>query len=463
MAMVSEARIVDFEKNFQQSLIFQKTINDIYRISFLSIPLEQQLKMALESILHIPWLFVQSRGAIFLADENTRQLTMQAHKGLSGDLLRTCAIIPFGQCMCGKTAETRSLQHAENMDSKHDIRIRDMEPHGHYVVPLLSGEKLLGVLNLYLESGHSFRREETELLKALASTLASLIARKEAEQQLLNNNLDLEARVQERTQELQEHVDSLHKYQKHMIRSERMAALGGLVAGIAHEINTPIGIGYTAATHLEERSRVLERRFQDGLLTRDELTGYMADLREACRLIVINLGRAGDLINGFKRVAVDQTSQEKRSFALRSYLEEILLSLHPKLKKSPHSVTLHCPEEIRLTTYPGALSQILTNLILNALIHAFPDQEHGNITIEVCEEESNMILLSFQDDGQGMTPELLKQIFEPFITTRRNQGGSGLGLYVVYNQVTQKLCGTIHCESQPGHGAKFLIRFPARL
>jgi signal transduction histidine kinase len=248
--------------------------------------------------------------------------------------------------------------------------------------------------------------------------------------------------------------------QSQLIQSEKMAALGSLVAGIAHEINTPLGIAVTGVSHLLEKSKLAEHSFQGGGLTRGDLEGLFSDLRDGGDIVMRNLSRADRLIQNFKQVATDQTSEEQRRFMLREYLEEVLSSIEPTWKKSTVKVTLEGPQELEMDSYPGALAQIVTNLVMNALIHAFEPGRAGTVRISVATGPRDGIDLVCADDGKGIAASQLGRIFDPFYTTRRNQGGTGLGLHIAFNLVHQVLGGTISCESEPGRGAAFRLWFP---
>ncbi|MBK6899345.1 MAG: PAS domain S-box protein [bacterium] len=247
--------------------------------------------------------------------------------------------------------------------------------------------------------------------------------------------------------------------QDQLLENEKMAALGRMVAGVAHEINTPVGIGLTAATHFQERLEVLSRLYAGAAMKKADLEGFLAEADESLRMIRGNLDRAARLIQGFKGVAVDQSGEGRRSFDLRAYLDEVLLSLRPALKKTRHEVVVECEPGILVDSYPGALSHAVTNLVMNTLIHGFDGVERGTIGI-LAERAGDEIRLVYRDDGVGMTPEVRRQLYEPFFTTRRGQGGSGLGMHVVYTAVTQTLGGRIACESSPGRGTSFTITFP---
>jgi len=258
-------------------------------------------------------------------------------------------------------------------------------------------------------------------------------------------------------------LEMIQKAQDQLVEAEKMAALGRMVAGMAHEINTPIGIGVTAATHLQSLCRDLEQRFRAGTLRRTEMEKFLLDSDEAARMVLTNLNKAAQLIQGFKGVAVDQSDEARRRFDLKEYLEEILLSLRPALKRTPHQVVLECPEGLELDSRPGALSHIVTNLIMNSLIHGFAGREEpGRIEIVVTSTDGE-VTLRYRDDGVGMDEATRQRIYEPFFTTRRGEGGSGLGMHVVYRAVTESLQGRIACESSPGAGVTFTITFPRRI
>jgi signal transduction histidine kinase len=243
-----------------------------------------------------------------------------------------------------------------------------------------------------------------------------------------------------------------------LVQQEKMASLGGLVAGVAHEINTPVGVGVTAASHLQQEVRALSKAVQDNTLSKPRFEQALHTFEQVSDIILLNLTRAADLINSFKRVAVDQSSDERRRVNLKDYIEEVLLSLKPKLKTTKHRVELDCADDIDTVTTPGALSQILTNLVVNSIIHAFEPDASGLMTIRV-RREGEHIELKFSDDGRGIPTDHIARIFDPFFTTRRGQGGTGLGLHIVFNLVHQNLGGTIQVDSAPGHGTTFIIRF----
>ncbi|PWC84034.1 histidine kinase [Azospirillum sp. TSH100] len=261
-------------------------------------------------------------------------------------------------------------------------------------------------------------------------------------------------------QELERAYADLKETQANLVQAEKMASLALLVAGVAHEINTPIGIAFGCATHLSGRTGVLAEAFERGTMKKSDLAAYVATASESSRLIEQNLTRAAELIQSFKRVAVDQTSEERRRFDLLAYLEEVVTSLGPTLRKSPHRVAIACSPGILMDSFPGALSQVVTNLVMNALTHAFPADGKGHMVIDVDEATDGEVEIRFADDGVGIAAENLPKVFEPFFTTRRGSGGSGLGLHIVFNLVTQSLGGRISVDSVPGDGTTFTLRIP---
>ncbi|MGQ9370662.1 sensor histidine kinase [Azospirillum sp. ST 5-10] len=254
----------------------------------------------------------------------------------------------------------------------------------------------------------------------------------------------------------------LREAQDIIVRSERLASLGALVAGVAHEINTPVGIAVSCASHLSDATERLKDRVAQGQLGRADFGRYLATAGDTTALILANCERAAALINSFKQVAVDRASSERRRFKLGAYVQEVLTSLQPELRQTHHAVAVECPPGLEVDSYPGAISQILTNLVINALQHAFRDGRPGTMTVRVAADDAGVVELVFADDGGGIAPEVLPHVFEPFFTTRRGEGGSGLGLHIVHNLVSGPLGGTITVASDPGHGATFALRFPAR-
>lgn len=287
-----------------------------------------------------------------------------------------------------------------------------------------------------------------------------------AEQQSIEHSSELEDKINKRTaalkesnQELLSTLEKMHQFQGQLVESEKMASLGDMVAGVAHEVNTPIGLGVTASTLLADRIEEVTTAFEDKSLKSSQLKKFLHEGGENVAIIYRNLNRAADLISSFKKVAVDQSSEEIRSFDVKELLSEALLTLRPQLHSLPYIIDIDCPSKLIINSKPGPLNQILINLIMNSIIHGFEGRDSGKITITVM-PLSNQLNMLFQDDGIGVDETIENKVFEPFTTTKRGEGGSGLGLHLVYNLVTQALGGTIVLNSELGKGVTIEINFP---
>jgi len=243
-----------------------------------------------------------------------------------------------------------------------------------------------------------------------------------------------------------------------LLKAEKMAALGELVAGFTHEINTPIGLGITAVTHLRDETRIIQSNYNDKKMTKQHFEDYLQECGEVSNIVWENLQRTVQLISGFKQISIDQSSEVRRHFDIKQYLSQILLSLHPKLKHTQHKVVLEGEEGIELDSYPGYIAQIITNLVMNSLIHAFDKGSQGCIKLQVKQREEQL-WIGYQDNGRGIPSGDIDRVFEKYFTTKMDQGGSGLGLHIVHQLVTEKLKGTISCESD-GDGVQFQISLP---
>lgn len=262
--------------------------------------------------------------------------------------------------------------------------------------------------------------------------------------------------------ELLQSMHYLERTRSELVESEKMASLGGLVAGVAHEINTPVGITVSAASYLNDRAEEMRLRAAKETVPPVVWRQFVDDASQSARLLLSNAKRAAQLVESFKKVAVDQTSDRRRRFDLRDYIDETLASLRPRFQEVGVSITVDCPREIAMDTYPGALAQVLTNLVLNALQSAFEGRDQGSILIFARTVGEDEVMIEVADNGRGIPAGLHERIFEPFFTTRRGSGGSGLGLHLAYNMVTRKLDGTIVARDRPGGGASFEIRIPRR-
>ncbi|MBF0518567.1 MAG: sensor histidine kinase [Nitrospirae bacterium] len=293
----------------------------------------------------------------------------------------------------------------------------------------------------------------TVLIVFIVILLVNIRQRIMAQHELLKYQNHLEELVAERTSELK-------KATQQLAESEKMAALGGLVAGVAHEINTPIGIAVTAASHLQDVTSKLSVAISNKTAKKDELFNYFTHATKSSELILANLERTSELVKSFKLVSADQTSHEKRIFNIKDYIEKVITSLSPKLKHTSIEIKLDCPPNIEINSYPGELAQIITNFIMNSLMHAYNETDKGVITIGISKTDDSFTL-KYIDDGKGIPEENLSKIFNPFFTTNRAGGGTGLGLHILYNLITQTFKGTIHCESTVGKGTTFTVTIPA--
>ncbi|MFY8299904.1 YfiR/HmsC family protein [Pseudoalteromonas sp. SS15] len=282
----------------------------------------------------------------------------------------------------------------------------------------------------------------------LAANLWYLSKRKQALNKLLEAH----------NEELENINQQLISTQKQLVESEKMASLAGLVAGVAHEVNTPLGAAITAATHLSAISTEIYSDFKDKKLSSQKFERILEEQLQATDIIFKNLCRSADLIKSFKQVSADQVSEAAREFEIGDYLHEIITSLKHELKRAQVDVSIRCDFQKRIYTYPGVFSQVITNLVINSLIHGFKSQQAGHIQLEV-KQENGHLFINYTDNGCGIDKQNIDKIFDPFFTTNRNSGSTGLGLSICYNLITQKMQGNITClESESG--AHFELSFP---
>ncbi|WP_434931246.1 sensor histidine kinase [Shewanella sp. HL-SH5] len=293
--------------------------------------------------------------------------------------------------------------------------------------------------------------------------------RRYTEQQILLLNKNLEQSINERTAELQHKNQELNRFlaelksaQDQIIRSERLASLGGMVAGVAHEINNPVGVCLTASSHLTQQVSFYQTLYDQDKLTRNDLEKFLETASKSSAIIESNLNRAASQIGRFKQLAVDQSNDEKRFINVKKYLTELLLSLQPYFENTSHTWNIMCDKALTIETYPGAIGQIITNLISNSMTHGLVDIDNGKIEIEIIQNKG-LIQFHYKDNGIGIPLHDRPKVFDPFFTTKRNQGGSGLGMNIVYNLVTGKLGGNISIENKQSNGAYFFFTIPESL
>ncbi|WP_028101491.1 sensor histidine kinase [Pseudoduganella violaceinigra] len=323
-------------------------------------------------------------------------------------------------------------------------------------VPMLVGEQALGVIIVQsYDATVTYTQADLDILAYVASHTAAAIARTRADLAMRR----AKAALEEQNSALASALAQLQAAQTELVRQEKLASLGRLVAGVAHEINTPLGICVTATSHLVEELRLCRLDLAEGTLDEDGLHQFFSTADQSLKIMTTNTQRAAALVRSFKQVAVDQSSENIRHFNLRKYLDEVLLSLQPKLKGKPITVAIDCPPDIDCESFPGAVSQIVTNMVVNSLVHGFAEGRPGTIRISG-KRDGEHILFDYSDDGVGMDAATLQQLFDPFFTTKRGNGGSGLGAHILFNLVTGPLGGTVHVTSAPGMGLHYRLRFP---
>jgi signal transduction histidine kinase len=296
--------------------------------------------------------------------------------------------------------------------------------------------------------GTQARDEIGEMARAVAVFRENAIAKRKAENELRASK-----------DRAEKALEDLREAQQNLIAAEKLAALGGLVAGVAHEVNNPIGISLTVASSFARRCDEFAKEVDSGPLRRSRLDEFLEGGRDAATQLVANLHRAGELVQSFKQVAVDRSHADRRPFDLRESTDQIVASLRPLLKKSQITLTVDVPPGISMDSYPGSYGQVLTNLFLNSVIHAFPDGRAGTVIVEARQVRDDVDIF-VSDDGIGMTEEIQRRAFDPFFTTRRSEGGTGLGLHIIFNLVTQQLGGRLAFESRLGWGTRFRITLP---
>jgi PAS domain S-box-containing protein len=347
-----------------------------------------------------------------------------------------------------------------------DLNRYESKEEGERVAHQLAEHGYVSGINLRLRSRNGTFKDCQVYVRSIVTTeLCWLVATvdispmREAQRQVEDLNMSLEQRVLERTRELATTLERLQRTQTELIRSEKLAALGSLVAGVAHELNTPIGNSLMVASTLHDMNRDFQGKVATGL-KRSELDEYLGESRSAADILVRNLQRAGELISSFKQVAVDQTSSQRRVFDLEEVIHEIVLTMQPIFRKTPFVVRTNIQIDIWMDSYPGPFGQVLTNLLTNTIAHAFEGREHGTVMLTASVVNDNDVLIECTDDGLGISPADVDKVFDPFFTTKLGRDGSGLGLNIAHNIVTGILGGDIWVRSTPGEGTTFAMRLP---
>ena len=270
-------------------------------------------------------------------------------------------------------------------------------------------------------------------------------------------------RIRDLTLSLNAKIEELVRTRYELVQSEKMASLGRLVAGFAHEINTPIGVAVGAASALRENVYFINQLFEKEEVNEEELLDHLETVDQAAELTLSNLKRAANLVSIFKHTVINQTSEQVRCFEIKALIENTITILHSRFKHTPIQIEVNCPSDLVIKSMPGVLEQIITHLMINSLIHGFDNGKNAGKIFIIVKLVEGLIQLEYVDTGKGIELEALEKIFEPFFTTYRTGGCSGLGLYICYNLITTQLHGTITCESTPSKGVVFNIDYPMNL
>jgi signal transduction histidine kinase len=324
----------------------------------------------------------------------------------------------------------------------------------------------LHAVDIRIKENNELKTVETAINRMIDNIKTALLKRKQAEAQVRKLNSNLESKVKQRTaelthanQQLKESMEELQKTQKFIIEHEKMASLGELVAGVSHEINTPIGIGVTMASTIMDEAKRFKKLVESGEIRKSDLDDFTEILKESSQILLNSMNNAHHLIQNFKQVAVDQSSNKNREFNVKEVIEEVYSTLHHRTKTSSVSYELDVPDYLYMNSYPGPLGQILTNLFNNSLLHGFEEQQAGEIKVSV-EDLGQQVKIIHEDNGSGIAETKIRRIFEPFYTTKLGQGGSGLGLSIVHNLVVHLLQGNIDVYSDKDNGTRFEIIVP---
>ena len=367
---------------------------------------------------------------------------------------------------CETVMATRAMLHVPHaLEDEHwkdnpDVALNMISYLG---VPLVwPDDEVFGTICVLDSKKRVYQQRYVDLLWEIKRAIEADFQVMDQQQKLIASNADLlkvNRALLRSNSDLKAALDRISTMQAELLRAEKMSALGKLVAGVAHELNTPIGNGLMVASTLKSNAEAISAELEAGV-TRTRMHDFIGGVDRGADILLNSLGRAAELVDSFKQVAVDQSGTGRREFDLKKTFGEILATLASAIRQSGHSVLCEVDEGITMDSYPDPLGQALVNLVNNALIHAFPGGVPGQIRIAAHRQADDWIEVSVADDGVGIPAIDLARVFDPFFTTRLGQGGGGLGLHVVYNQVTAALRGSVRVESEPGSGACFTLRVP---
>lgn len=402
-------------------------VNSFLNLSLENIPLQQFLELTLELIISIPWLALEAKGSIFLVENNPGVLVMKTQKNLEKSLLKECAFLPFGKCICGLAALKKKIQFVRNIDETHEITCEDMPPHGHYCVPIVYAEKVIGVINIYVKKDHPYNHNEIDFLEAIANTLAGVIQRKETE-----DSLEIA-------------YNKLKETQFQLIQAAKMEVVGKLASGVAHEVKNPLAVILMGVEYLS-----LNYPFKD-----NNITLIIKDVTEAVE-------RADKIVRGL----LDFASVSKLNFVsknLNLILNNSLLLLKHQFDKNHIEVIKNLDKNIPdVKLDRNRIEQVLINIFINA-VNAMP--QGGRIIINTFLKKSESIqgaaevVVEIEDTGTGIPEGIIDKLFEPFFTTRRDKGGTGLGLAIVKNILDMHNAKIKLENKKENNGAKVTITF----
>ena len=429
------------EEKIRQNCQVQNVINCLLQVSLEPISLKEQLERTLDLLFSLKWFELQKKGCIYLVEGEPGVLVIKAHRGFSESQFTACSEVPFDKCICGRAASTRKLTFIDCVDNRHEIRYKDMPPHGHYCVPILSGDRILGVLCLYVIEGHKKEQKEEEFLVAVANTLAGIIIRKEAEKEVKLK-------------------------QSQLIQADKMASLGIVVSGVAHEINNPNNF-------IMSSTALLSDFWQDALHVLTEYYGTygefflgglpFSDVREVVPGVLKGITDGSERIKNIVDDLRDFTRQEKadlnENFNVNEVIRASISILSGQIKKYTDDFHLNLGENLPIVKgNTQKIEQVLINLILNAL-QALPNRHCGVWLSTSFDKKSGSVIIHVKDEGTGIPEEILSQIIEPFFTTKANSEGIGLGLSISYSIIKEHQ-GILEFESQPGKGTTAIVKLP---
>ena len=419
---------------------------------------------------------------IMLHDSSSLTLSPLVGPSMSDAFLAALTNMPIGryEACCGSAAFHRDAVFIEDIQShsnwlqlKHAARQGELKACWSHPIISPDGD-IFGTFAMYFSESIRPDQDDIESLRYEAKIISIILERAQNIEQLRQANQLLEQRVEERTKELTEANQLLKKAleQRNEVRSqlvemENMASLGTMMSSLTHEINTPIGVAITAVTHLRAIQERTTRLFEQGELKRSELEKFYLESQESAEIVERNLERSTQLIRTFKQLSIDQHSQDVREINLCDYLDEILLSLKPRLKRTRHRFCIDIDPDLTFASNPGALSQLVINLILNSAQHGFEPEVRGHIWLKarmISQQDGTTALrFTYRDNGKGMDAHTVENIYKPFFTMARHAGGSGLGMHICYNLVVKVLGGSIDCASKPGKGVEFNVTFPVKI